>query len=99
MRRAGYQPVIPPPDARPHADGGLPTKADSDAMVGIDNTPNSRPERTLAILLLTSLALVVAGFATLSIGLALMTAGVGLAAWAWLFFGDIPDSPSGSVSE
>ena len=60
---------------------------------------SSGEDRPLPTLLLIAIALIVAGVGTVSIGLALITAGILLGGWAWLFFGDIPDQPEGAVPE
>lgn len=49
--------------------------------------------KILAVLLATAASLIVAGAATWSTGAALIFAGVALAGWAWLFFGDVSEPP------
>jgi hypothetical protein len=48
-------------------------------------------EKILAALLLGALLLVVLGVALWSGSVGLVIAGLGLAGWAWLFFGEVPD--------
>lgn len=46
--------------------------------------------KALGVLLAAAVALLVAGVATWSPGAALIAASVGVAGWAWLFFGEVP---------
>lgn len=46
-------------------------------------------ERILAVLLATAAGLIVVGVADFSYGAALITGGVLLVAWSWLFFGEV----------
>jgi hypothetical protein len=48
-------------------------------------------EQTLAVLLLVAAGLIVAGTARFSTGAALIIAGVLLALWSWLVFGEVED--------
>lgn len=46
-------------------------------------------EWIFAVLIFVAGVLIVAGFATLHVGLALVVGGVLLAGWSWLVFGDL----------